>query len=470
MFQQWDPQFEGYCFLIAMSNPHFDRYRLVLVAPSARRLFIEQSQGGMRLPRISIPRWTRAAEQIQAAIELRWRFKVAVIDFLDYKSRVEGIVIAELRGGDRRHWLSYPYAWGDLSDFSGFELHDLERATVERLLHDGATDRGAFSRFGWIEDALDWVSAEAGVDRTDFTEDVSQFNASANFALARFGRRTAPPVWFKAVQDPSLPEYTITTTLSKLFPHYLPTLLASREDWNAWCTEDSGPSLEIVRSPELFNQAVSRLAELQKASIDRVPSLLECGCVDQRTSVLRAKIPEMMETIDEAMAQPNFHHATRLAKSRIREIGSIIEEACMNLESLGIPDTLLHGDFSFANILVGTRGCVFTDWAHAAIGNPFVNFEQFRGQVAQETDTVASVAHLTEIYRKNWCDVLTDGQIQCALTLVPPIAVALDLIGRWNWIGPECRREPQFQSYIRGLARQMDRATQPAVLGAVRCA
>ena len=46
---------------------------------------------------------------------------------------------------------------------------------------------------------------------------------------------------------------------------------------------------------------------------------------------------------------------------------------------------------------------------------------------------------------------------------MPPIAVALYLIGRWNWLGPERRHEPQFQSYIRGLARQMDRATQAAV-------
>ena len=369
-----------------MSDPHFDRYRLVLVAPSTRRLFVEQSQGGMRLPRISIPRWTRAAEQIQTAIELRWGFKITVIDFFDYKSRVEGMVIAELRGGDRRHCPTYPYSWGGLSDISEFELPGLERTTVERLLKEGATGRGVFSRFGWIENALDWVSAEAGIDRTDFTEDVRQFNASANFALARFGRSAAPPVWFKAVQDPTLPEYRVTTTLSKLFPRYLPTLLASREDWSAWCMEDSGLSLEIARSPELFDQAVSRLAELQKASIDRVPSLLECGCVDQRTSVLRAHIPEIMEKVDEAMAQPNFSHAPRLAKSRIREIGSIVEEACLNLESLGIPDTLLHGDFSFANILAGTRGCVFTDWAHAAVGNPFVNFEQLLAQVAQETD------------------------------------------------------------------------------------
>jgi hypothetical protein len=458
------------CLLIATSNPQFDRFRLVLVAPSTRHIFAEKSQRALHLPRISIPRWTRAAEQVQAAIERKWEFKAIVLDVLADCPGGEDMVIAELRNGDSTHRFPHPHSWVGLSDIREDEISGSARTTVERLLNDGATGGGTFSRFGWVDDALDWISTEAGIDRPEFTGNVKQFNASASFALARFDRKAAPPLWFKAAGDPAIPEYRITTALSKLFPDYLPTLVSSREDWNAWWMEDAGRSLDEARSADMFGQAVSRLAELQKASICHVPALVAAGCGDQRTSVLRAHIPEMMEHIEEAMARPSVSHAPRLGSTRIREMGAIVEDACLNLEGLGIPDTLLHGDINFGNILAGPRGCVFTDWAHAAIGHPFVMFEHLRAQFAQETDTAPWLARLTEIYRESWREMLTGAQIECALAQVPPIAIVLYLFERWNWLASERRHDPQFQSYLRGLARQLDRAAQALGLGSVLCA
>jgi hypothetical protein len=380
------------------------------------------------------------------------------------------MVIAELRGGNSAYRLPHSYSWVGLSEIREDKISRIERSTVETLLNDGATGRGTFSRFGWVDDALGWISAESGIDRSDFTGNVKQFNASANLALARFDRKAGPPLWFKAAGDPAIPDYRITTTLSKLFPHYLPMLVSSREDWNAWWMEDAGPSFDEDRSADLFGQAISRLAELQKASIRYVPALIAAGCGDQRTSVLRAHIPEMMEYIEEAMARPGVSHAPRLGPTRIREMGVIVEDACFSLEVLGIPDTLLHGDISFGNILAGPRGCVFTDWAHAAVGHPFVTFEHLRAQIAQETDTAPWMGRLTEIYRESWSEVLTDAQIECALALVPPVAAILYLFGRRKWLASERRHEPEFQSYVRGLARQIDRAARSLELRKVVCA
>jgi hypothetical protein len=178
----------------------------------------------------------------------------------------------------------------------------------------------------------------------------------------------------------------------------------------------------------------------------------------------------MMEYIDEAMASESLSHAPRLGASRLYEIGSTLEEACFSLEALGIADTLIHGDLNFGNMLAGPRGCVFTDWAHASIGNPFLNFEHLRLQIAQETDLAHCVPMLTEIYRESWRQVLTDSQIECGLALVPPIAAAFYLFGRWDWLTSERRRDPQFQSYVRALARQIDRAAQAFELKEVLCA
>jgi hypothetical protein len=380
------------------------------------------------------------------------------------------MVIAELRDGNSAYSLPHSCSWAGLSEIREEEISSFERSTVDRLLTDGATGRGTFSRFGWVDDALDWISTEAGIDMPEFTGNVKQFNASANFALARFDRKTAPPLWFKAAGDPAIPDYRITTMLSKLFPNHLPMLVSSREDWNAWWMEDAGPSFDETRSADLFGQAISRLAELQKASIRYVPALIAAGCGNERTSVLRAHIPEMMDYFEEAMAPPYVSHAPRLGPTRIREMGAIVENACLSLEGLGIPDTLLHGDISFGNILAGPRGCVFTDWAHAAVGHPFVTFEHLRAQIAQEFDTAPWVGRLTEIYRESWSDVLTGAQIECALALVPPVAAILYFFGRRKWLASERRYEPEFQSYVRGLARQIDRAARSLELRKVVCA
>ncbi|HUV96582.1 MAG TPA: hypothetical protein VMV98_03850 [Acidobacteriaceae bacterium] len=403
-------------------------------------------------------------------IERRWGFKAIVIDVLEDEPAREAIAIAELRGLSESDPMRGLGSWVNFRDLSESEIDGAGRSIVERLLNGGTTSRGAFSRFGWIEEALDWISVEADIDRAQFTRDIKQFNAAAGSALVRFGRSSASPIWFKAVEELSASEYRMTTTLFQLLPEYLPRVIATREDWNAWWMEDAGAPLSSVQSPGLFGEAVSRLAGIQKAGMNSIPYLLASGCGDQRLPVLRASISPMMDLIGDAMARQDCGFAPRLTSARIRELEAILTEACLSMESLGIPDTLLHGDISFENILVGPHGCVFTDWADAAVGNPVVTFEQLRAQIEQENDACVWRPMLTEIYIGSWLEVLSRSQVECALALVPPIAAMTYLFDRWKRFGSEHQSDPKFQSYIRGLARQMDRAACDVESRRTRCA
>ena len=361
-------------------------------------------------------------------------------------------------------------SWVNFHEVSKSEIDGAGRHTVETLLKVGATGRGAFSRFGWIDDALDWISLEAGIDRAHFTDDVRQFNAAADSALMRFGMRSGAPIWFKAGADPSSSEYRVTRTLAQLFPNFLPAVIATREDWKAWLMEDAGAPLGSVHSPAAFGKAVSRLAELQKASLSSASSLLSAGCNDQRLPVLRANIPPMMDLIRDAMGRQDSGFASRFTSARICALEAILTEACLGLESLRIPDTLLHGDLSFENILVGPRGCVFTDWANSAVGNPFVTFEQLRAQIEQENEACVWLPVLTEIYLGSWLEMLSRNQIECALTLVPPIAAMTYLFDQWQRFGSEHGSDPSFENSIRAIARQIDRFAHDFELRRVRCA
>jgi hypothetical protein len=459
------------CVLRDLSNPQFDSYSLVLVAPSTRRVLANKVHHAFRLPRISVPRWTRAAEQIKATIESRWGIKVIVIDFLRGGPASDTVVIAEVVNEPRILTCPMGHTWVQLDEMAEDEIPDSERSIVQRLLKDGATGRGPFSRFGWIEEILDWISAATAIDRSEFTGDIEQLNASATSALIRVARSNAPGYWFKAAGEPDTREGRVTVTLSELFPEYLPGLIASHDSWNAWLMEDAGRPLggSVLRK-HFLEDVVLRLAELQSASVHHVPALLGSGCYDRRTAVLRDGLPELLPYLEEAMVMQRFDAVPRIGAARLREVAKVFKDACYRLDAIGIPDALIHSDINLNNVLIGDRGCTFTDWAHAWVGNPFVTFEQLRAQLAQDKSTHSWVPRLTEIYQDVWRSVLPVCQFECIFTLVPLIAAASYLCSRRDWLTSEYRHKAQLQSFARSLARQMERAARAVELDHSLCA
>ncbi len=352
-----------------IKSPLFDRYRLVLLSSSTKHVFTEKIRCSFRLPRLSIPRWTRAAEQVQKAIESIWGIKGLILDFVGEEPGCDGVVIVALREGVHENRPPTSHSWVDLCDIPTDELNRSERDAIETLLMDGQTGRGPFSRFGWIEEAYRWIGNELHRNRAPLTSEILQLNASPNHALVRFGKRAESLLWVKAVTDPCDREYDITKLLGSIAPEYLPQIVASREDWKAWCMADAGWPLEQSLDIDLCSQVVRRLAELQIVSIHYADALLASGCRNLRPTLIRGQIPQMMKSAQEAMESQSSRFAPQLGPGQLGRLSMRLEEACIELVELNIPNTLMHGDFSLDNILVGRQACVFTDWAQASIGN-----------------------------------------------------------------------------------------------------
>jgi aminoglycoside phosphotransferase (APT) family kinase protein len=138
------------------------------------------------------------------------------------------------------------------------------------------------------------------------------------------------------------------------------------------------------------------------------------------------------------------------------------------MEAIGIPDTLLHNDMNTGNILVNGTRAVFTDWAEACVGNPFVTFQHLRIQAEREDATHTWSPSLTALYKQHWRTLLGESQIEEAFALVPPLAIASYLCGRDMSFSASYRNDTRAHSYARSLARHMDRAAQnPEFLEAV---
>jgi hypothetical protein len=75
-------------------------------------------------------------------------------------------------------------------------------------------------------------------------------------------------------------------TLARLFPTFVPSPIAAREDWHAWLTEESqGSTLDLVSDGNAWRQAASTLADFQISSIERTHELFKAGCKDFTCSV-----------------------------------------------------------------------------------------------------------------------------------------------------------------------------------------
>jgi hypothetical protein len=435
-----------------------DQYRIVLVLPWSKKVLVERDSNGLRLPHVNIPKWTRPAEQLTKSIHEKWGLSSIVIDFLPQEQDMLACAVIEVRTSDWKFALDGLASVG-LDELDEQELRATERGMVRSILSGGTQGRGPFSRLGWIEEAQEWIRASAHNYAVEFNGEVRQLNASANFALIRVGTKQGPGFWLKATGPPNLHEFKITIALSKYFPSYLPPLVASREDWNAWVTEHAGLSLRECFSEATCRWAVLSLAELQRASSNQADTLLRAGCRDSSIALLSAHVGEMIEYLSEAMERQTSTKVPRLGRKRLMEIRDLLNDSCSEMLSLNIPNTLVHNDINPGNILLQGERCVFTDWAEAAVGHPFLIFEYLCVHIGQHGEEARSwLPQLKMVYKQLWQEQLSEAAIETALGLSPLLAVAASLYGRGDWLHPVDLHSLASQSYRRSLGRHMDLA------------
>jgi aminoglycoside phosphotransferase (APT) family kinase protein len=118
------------------------------------------------------------------------------------------------------------------------------------------------------------------------------------------------------------------------------------------------------------------------------------------------------------------------------------------LQSCGVPETLLHGDFHPGNVALGDDGMlVIFDWTDTSVGHPFFDLATY---MMDETDVSATTsATLVDAYASEWRAALSYADVDEALRLAAPLAQlhhaisyfrlieAIDNSARWELGGAE---------------------------------
>lgn len=453
-----------------------DLFRILLYRNDASELLLVTDAEGLHLPSISIPKYTRVAEELTKEIKDEWHLDTyCLFPVSENCSRGASIPFYAVELWNDAGILPDTMRWLPLAALTGTEFSNQDdfvavQALVARFhqfRHSGFS--GAFARPGWLRVVTEWVAAQAAAIGLSLTGNFRQFNASQTFSLLSF-ETDGPALWFKAVGEPNVHEFALTLYLAKLFPHFVPRVIASRPDWKAWLSlEAEGAHLGDTTPLSTWQRAFATLADLQVASYGHGLRLIDAGCRDLRVSSLLHLVDPFFDRMAELMELQTKPAPQPLAGGEIRALAAEVRSSLQELNACEIGSVIGHLDLNPGNILVSTERCLFLDWAEGYVGHPFFTFqyllEHWRRFHLKESHSQKT---LVSQYAFVWQAFASPDDITKSLALTPLLAAfAHATVLGWN-NSDACHRGATA-GYLRSLVRRMKREADAITSGSVPC-
>lgn len=437
-----------------------DAYRLIVFNRGGTAVLLESCVSGYDLPLVSIPRFTRPAQEITTLLRGRWHLPCVLLFSNVFEETPNPVFSAVLEAQIRTcalpegmDWFPVHHAMSHL--LKGKSRSFLESSYLKSTNRTVGPDTEPFGRLGWLRRLQDHVRSlvrPLGMELKDF----HQLNGSETFSLIRFDT-THQCLWFKAVGKPNLHEFSITLALAESFPEYIPSLLATQPACHGWLMADAGgPSLDQLQDCSAWKRAVTALAALQIESIGKTTRLLKAGCKDLCSSELLSLVDPLFNLMVDLMKQQTKVPPPILSREELSELSATLKDSLQSLSVLRMPDTLGHGDFNPGNIVVGRERCVFIDWAEAHVGHPFLTFEYFLAHLRKDyPQRVPFEKDLRAAYAHFWRSIASAEQVAETFLLSPLVAVYAYAASSRAWQDPERLKAPSVQGYLRSLVRKM---------------
>jgi Phosphotransferase enzyme family len=276
-----------------------------------------------------------------------------------------------------------------------------------------ANDSDPWLAGSWLGEASDWIHQQLiarELPPAGPIETVKSWSVSRVLRVST----TRGDVYFKAVPRLFAAEPVVTRLLAEWCPEHVPDVLAIDAERGWLLVRDGGQKLRAEPSAYLqarYRRAAMRaLAELQRASIDRTADLLAAGATDRR-------LPQLVGQLDALLAEAaSLDDADPQLLGRVGTAAPDLRSMAARLGEIGIPDTLVHGDFHPGNVAIRDREVVIFDWANAGVSHPFLDVVTFldedaTGREAPDEDS------LREAYLGYWRDYARPARLRQAFEL-----------------------------------------------------
>lgn len=436
-----------------------DRYELVIFNSAGDQVLLQEVEAYRCLPAVHVPRFTRPAEQITSLLRSSWNVRSILLwsGQMESESGGNSFAVLEAIDGEEQlrgelRWFALPEAAAHIAPARASLIQNSQSKALRMCF---GLDPEPFSRLGWFDRITHWINGcihSSGSRVRDF----AQFNGCETFSLVKF-ETNAEPVWFKAVGEPNLREFSITQRLSQLFPDYLPKVMACDPLVHGWLMADAGAvSLNDNQDPSAWHGTLRSLAQLQIDSMDKTDELLKAGCRDLRLPTLLQLVDPFLDTMADLMLQQPKLPPPILTRQDLSALSVTLKYALHWLSDLQIPNTLGHRDFNPGNIFIGPERCKFIDWAEAFVGPPFLTFEYFIAHLKNmPSRAIEHKRSLREAYTLPWLKFISSRSVASALSLSPLIGVYAYAAGGSSWSDKKTLARPGVAGYLRSLTRRM---------------
>ena len=173
-------------------------------------------------------------------------------------------------------------------------------------------------------------------------------------------------VWFKANRAGEAHEAAVVDVLSRRRPDCVDVPLALDPERGWMLLRDAGVRLrEVVerdRDLDRWNEILARYGQLQIDAAADVGELIARGVPDRRLATLADRFDALLGAgggLPGELLEQLAPHADG------------VREGCRRLASLGIPETIEHGDLHDGQVFLRPGGCRFADWGDAHVSHPF---------------------------------------------------------------------------------------------------
>jgi aminoglycoside phosphotransferase (APT) family kinase protein len=217
-------------------------------------------------------------------------------------------------------------------------------------------------------------------------------------ATARVPTADGGSAWFKAVSPLFKAEVAITRLLHTAIPEAVPHVIASDEDAGWLLLDDVGPGpVGFAATDEQLTAAIRRLVQIQVRTAGREEELRAVGVADR-------PLERLADDLAAAMDDPAEIEGPDVAHRRLATVVEWVRRQSDWLAVVGLPETLVHGDFHVFNVIERDGEPVIIDWSDAAISHPLLEIGPWFGGATAPRDPGGSWA--------TWLDTLSSiGQV-----------------------------------------------------------
>jgi hypothetical protein len=340
-----------------------------------------------RLPSLAAaePWWQSAAPVVDAA-RAAFDLDVTILRLLGGRGTVGPTV-----GGE----VTYLAEVGRVPDLKLERWDGTDPLADEPLRLPWARPGGPAVDLAWADDEL----RRLGTPRVGRPVQIRTWNLSSLWRLP-LGTGSA---WLKVVPPFFAHEGSVLQRLDGAVPRLLAT-----EGPRVLLAEIPGED-QYLATGERLTAMVRLLVDLQLEWVDRLDELTALGAPDWRPDPLRVAATDVMSRTANELEPEDLQTLQRLLDHWDQRVAAVAE--------CGVPDSLVHGDFSPGNVRGDDHRLVLLDWGDCGVGHPLLDQAAFLNRIP-ESDRSLVQAHWAE----QWQHAVPGCDPNRAAALLEPVA------------------------------------------------